>query len=129
MKSELFDLWIKKLEDGSYTQGNGALRRKEDEGDLYCCLGVLCDISGFGEWGAVGAYGTHVEYIHGADSAVGILPWELAENLGVYTDGSPRRGDGFANRYGTPMGMNDSGVTFSGIATALKEFRHEFVED
>jgi len=38
--------WTQKLESGEYNQGTGRL--KTDLG--YCCLGVLCDISGRGKW-------------------------------------------------------------------------------
>lgn len=46
MKKEIADKWTKALRSGEYKQGAGALKRD----DCYCCLGVLCDISGLGEW-------------------------------------------------------------------------------
>jgi hypothetical protein len=39
--------WIDALRSGKYQQGKKALRTDENK---FCCLGVLCDISGKGEW-------------------------------------------------------------------------------
>jgi hypothetical protein len=47
MDQTLKDEWTAALRSGNYKQGAGALKNKNDE---YCCLGVLCDISGEGEW-------------------------------------------------------------------------------
>lgn len=50
VKKEVADLWVAALRSGKYKQGRGYLRR-EIRGEMeYCCLGVLCDISGVGEW-------------------------------------------------------------------------------
>lgn len=38
--------WIAALKGGDYEQGQGYLNRN----GKYCCLGVLCDISGKGHW-------------------------------------------------------------------------------
>jgi hypothetical protein len=40
MKQEIKEKWIATLRSGKYKQGAGHLRNN----DLYCCLGVLCDI-------------------------------------------------------------------------------------
>lgn len=48
MKKEIADKWIAALRSGKYKQAKMALR--DPENDSYCCLGVLCDISGLGEW-------------------------------------------------------------------------------
>ena len=45
-QKELHESWIKALRSGKYKQGRRQLR----SGDKYCCMGVLCDISGFGKW-------------------------------------------------------------------------------
>ena len=39
--------WLEALRSGRYKQGRYRLR---NNGDEFCCLGVLCDISGHGEW-------------------------------------------------------------------------------
>lgn len=43
---ELVHLWIEALESGEWHQVNGRLK----EGNTYCCLGVLCDISKQDKW-------------------------------------------------------------------------------
>ena len=48
MRKELKEKWLEALRSGKYKQGRGDLRNVDDE---FCCLGVLCDISGQGEWG------------------------------------------------------------------------------
>lgn len=48
---ELLDRWLTALRSGDYDQGIGVLR---DSANRYCCLGVLCDVSGYGTWD--GAY-------------------------------------------------------------------------
>jgi hypothetical protein len=40
MKPEIKEKWIAALRSGKYKQGAGSLRKI----DLFCCLGVLCDI-------------------------------------------------------------------------------------
>jgi len=47
MEASLKAKWIEALRSGRYKQGRWALRTKSDD---FCCLGVLCDISGVGEW-------------------------------------------------------------------------------
>lgn len=46
MNPEAKAKWIEALRSGKYKQGRGALRN----GDTFCCLGVLCDISGVAKW-------------------------------------------------------------------------------
>jgi hypothetical protein len=50
--AERIDKWVEALESGRYKQGTGRLRDR----DCYCCLGVLCDISGVGEWNSTGEF-------------------------------------------------------------------------
>lgn len=47
MRKELKEKWLEALRSGKYKQGRGELRSVNDE---FCCLGVLCDVSGQGEW-------------------------------------------------------------------------------
>lgn len=44
--------WALALESGKYPQTRGALRKSRG----FCCLGVLCDISGLGEWSKYNEY-------------------------------------------------------------------------
>lgn len=47
MNPEVKRLWLEALRSGDYKQGAQRLRWSES---TYCCLGVLCEISGVGEW-------------------------------------------------------------------------------
>lgn len=40
--------WVRALRSGKYKQTNNRLKRMDP--DEYCCLGVACDVSGFGKW-------------------------------------------------------------------------------
>ena len=52
MIEEIKAKWVEALRSGKYTQARHAL--KGDRG--FCCLGVLCDISGVGKWDEYSAY-------------------------------------------------------------------------
>ncbi len=43
MKPQLKEKWIAALRSSRYKQGKGELRSSDD---LFCCLGVLCDVAG-----------------------------------------------------------------------------------
>ncbi len=52
-QQELLTTWVAALRSGTYQQGQEELRRSYAYSvgdDNYCCLGVLCDISGMGHW-------------------------------------------------------------------------------
>jgi len=45
MKKRVKKEWVKALRSGDYRQGTGKLKfTTDEEGDLYCCLGVLRDL-------------------------------------------------------------------------------------
>lgn len=46
MKQAIMKKWVKALRSGKYWQSRGSLKGFRG----YCCLGVLCDISGLGSW-------------------------------------------------------------------------------
>lgn len=54
MKKEYLERWTKALRSGEYRQGQKALVRQDFAGNnLYCCLGVLCELVKFevgGSW-------------------------------------------------------------------------------
>ena len=106
MNPDLKARWTTKLRSGEYLQGKGALRQRAEERDLFCCLGVLCEIAV--DEGAVhrsekpGAIGWHYSY----DEEGGVLPIGLEEWSGI----------SFDDRQDL-MNMNDAhGKTFSEIA-------------
>jgi hypothetical protein len=59
LKPEVKKMWLAALRDPSrYVQFRGGLRDDDYDGpqECLCCLGVLNDISGLGEWGTAGNY-------------------------------------------------------------------------
>lgn len=66
--------WLEALRSGRYKQGQFRLR---SENDKFCCLGVLCDISGEGEWEHLpdGGY----SYKRGEEAQSSVLPQFLAD--------------------------------------------------
>ncbi|MDM0024118.1 hypothetical protein [Variovorax saccharolyticus] len=48
MNKEVKAKWVAALRSGKYEQAHGELRGDEN---AFCCLGVLCEISGVGSWG------------------------------------------------------------------------------
>lgn len=53
LKPEIKAAWVEALRSGSYRQGRGQLKVPAEDGDRFCCLGVLCDLAtreGLVEW-------------------------------------------------------------------------------
>lgn len=94
MEASLKAKWIEALRSGKYKQGRFALRTKSDD---FCCLGVLCDVSGISEWEENGL-------CYSYEGASSHLPPVLRNQL------TPEARD-------TLMAINDKyGVSFPGIA-------------
>lgn len=86
MKKEVAEAWVKALRSGDYKQTTSTLKSPAG----YCCLGVLCDISGQGTWEPHGIYqvsassgrsGTALpaEIVNWADMKSCSGDWEQAE--------------------------------------------------
>lgn len=58
MNPELKAKWLAALRSATYGQCQGALRRQPQG---FCCLGVLLDVSGAGDWKSVGVRGSGYE--------------------------------------------------------------------
>lgn len=59
MDSIIKSKWLKALRSGKYTKTTGILREVDEEGSgdyHFCCLGVLCDITGKGSWRQINTY-------------------------------------------------------------------------
>lgn len=109
--------WIEALRSGKYNQAREILYN----GEGYCCLGILCDISGLGKWTE------DREYINtfGDDSSLTTLPEFVFTAMGFY-ESNPiplqgmnldiRKGDGSLAE------LNDNGFTFSQIADIIEYF-------
>ncbi|MEM9067149.1 MAG: hypothetical protein AAGE52_01545 [Myxococcota bacterium] len=107
MTPELKAKWLKALRSGDYKQGAHQLRTRKG----YCCLGVLCDVSGAGSW---------VKRGHGWQYEIG------DEILVGYagTAGSLCSFNPFGVEHaiqGHVADMNDCGRSFAEIADYLEE--------
>jgi hypothetical protein len=71
--------WLEALRSGRYKQGQRKLRNQEDE---FCCLGVLCDISGQGQW-RQGDNSSTYRYCKEWESAFCCLPSFMEEFSGI----------------------------------------------
>lgn len=103
MNPEWKEKWIKALRSGEYEQGVNRLKRD----GKFCCLGVLCDISGMAEWEGNAYMGNE-----------SILPYELAEKMGI----TPWGDLAFGLTFGlTLTHLNDSGRSFGDIADIIEK--------
>jgi hypothetical protein len=108
--------WVEALRSGTYQQCTGRLRRRKvgDERDGYCCLGVLCSISGDGAWEIVGSPipsdAVSYEYRCGSESRLGGLPYQISEQYNIHETEEKHLID-----------MNDGGASFSEIALYIEE--------
>lgn len=110
MKTEWKEPWASALESGRFNQGRGRL----NEQDRYCCLGVLCEITG-------------IDY----SGQAGYPPEKLPEVTGLSGDDIEifvSLNDGcltFLERTsigGEPEGYEQgSGMSFAGIAKYIRE--------
>lgn len=116
MDLEVKKKWINALRSGDYEQGRNRLC--SDEG--FCCLGVLCDISGLGKWESAGdgakAYVTpYDDYRQLYSLPASVRNWAGFETIlmfpEVFVDGERRM----------LSTLNDEGRTFEQIAQLIEE--------
>jgi len=110
VKKSIADKWIKALRSGKYKQTKGKLKGKVG----YCCLGVLCEISGKDEFKSKGYLGSFET-----------LPKEVVSWAGMKS----RTGCFIINRdYQTSeslSNLNDSGIKFKEIARIIHKYYKE----
>lgn len=113
--------WIEALRSGKYEQGTAYLRKN----DRHCCLGVLCDISGLGEWKEDGLLGGDA-YVTNSYATSKALPPAVMEWAGLLT-ANPYIGKVLQHgRVGSLAEYND-GIwvekkDFNGIADLIEEY-------
>jgi hypothetical protein len=105
MNPEIKAKWLEALRSGKYKQAEGRLKVN----DTFCCLGVLCDISGLSKWD--GDY-----YLN----CVSVLPDEVAEWSGL-GDKSPNVKEA-SGRNRSLAGLNDDGNSFKEIADLIERY-------
>ena len=75
--------WIEALRSGQYEQGSGNLKQiRSSAKELYCCLGVLCDVSNLKEWFATGDMANTFKY-GDVDLEEGLVPPEVRDWAGL----------------------------------------------
>lgn len=77
--------WITALESGNYKQGRDYLRQRNVKGRLeYCCLGVLCNLTGTQKWERDRSWGDREAYSY-ADGTDGRPPENISKLVGLET--------------------------------------------
>lgn len=76
IKKSVMKKWVKALRNEKYFQNRGSLK----EGNSYCCLGVLCDISKIGKWEGDGVLFC---YNDGDNSEIGTISPKVKEWAGL----------------------------------------------
>lgn len=124
-REDILSEWADRLVSGRYPQGRQRLRRQAEDGDeLFCCLGVLCEIAV--EQGIIEAPTLRTQrdgavvYVYG-DSAIPsttALPWDVrrwanVSELGDLTYPGNVEAD-------TLAGANDRGMSFARIAELIR---------
>jgi hypothetical protein len=101
---EIKEKWVAALRSGQFKQGRGSLRN----GNQYCCLGVLCVISGLGEWESW--WESQMAFRYDGDASTCYPPLAFAAAIGLST--------GRMSLYGH---MNDGDeLTFGEIADHIE---------
>lgn len=127
MYQELKEQWIERLESGNFRQGTGALCKN----NLYCCLGVLCEIGverGFLRKEMYDRDQPYIYHVVGKEEAipdigmVTTLNKEFLEYCGfdIVSHGTlinVEDEEGYIRSLG---GLNDDGESFSTIAQIIR---------
>lgn len=90
MKPEIKKLWVDALRSGKYKQGTHRLR----DGNKFCCLGVLCEISGKGYNPEDGGLPANVMRWAGLDTNTPSVPLD-GRNRQLYYINDNLKGYGF----------------------------------
>lgn len=122
-------LWIDALRSGDYTQGKGALCWQTGEGELHCCLGVLCEV--FIKAGGALTKESTLDGKTRYDNLSGGVPDKVIEWVGFK---SSKFNDDARHTYDNHLGladMNDyAGLDFNGIANIIEHPEYFYlVED
>lgn len=94
---------------GEFTQCQGRLHN----GLGYCCLGVLCQLSGLGKWDR------YTEYRCAVGHDENYLPDDVQEWAGLGKNPQVYREHGIIINLGN---MNDTGSTFEEIADLIEKY-------
>lgn len=107
MNNEIKEKWCEALESGHFKQGTGALCGIYDGEERYCCLGVLCEITGIKK-GKFSFYLNKYEYVFDDyERGRNYIPDNF---MGVNSDQIKKLSV-----------MNDDGKNFAEIAAYIRE--------
>lgn len=108
MNSEPKQLWLAALRSGNFPQAQGRLKTTSG----YCCLGVLCEISGLGHWTAINGGDHDPDFkLDGTDSWEETMPPDEVQQWAGISHAT-------ADKLAT---MNDDGAPFKEIATYIEQ--------
>lgn len=111
MKQEIAQAWVAALRSGKYRQSKGRLKGEAG----FCCLGVLCEISGLDKWTAQRLNGNVICYSYA--SARSTLPGLVGEWAGMLSPNGTISGTDCR----TLAKCNDGGASFEEIAGMIEE--------
>ena len=124
MKEHIAKQWVEALRSDRYKQTAALLRTATG----FCCLGVLCDISGVGGWvGKEYANGdnevvTQWEYLTAHDGGATILPYSIQNYGGMASDNGETVTETGLNANALSLAeMNDNGMSFAEIADYIEQ--------
>lgn len=106
--------WLVALRSGEYKQGRFDLRVGSNK---FCCLGVLCDISGLGEWVKNAYLG-----------CTGTLPTEVCNWAGLIASSPGFHGEGECDAWHRKTrltALNDEGMGFDEIADVIEKYQDQ----
>ena len=116
MNKQIKARWVRALRSGKYKQGKEALHQDGQ----YCCLGVLCDISGVGKW-EVCRHVVGEQYVTGQWASFTRLTPQVMDWAGLKS----LSGDLHMELMGIPdcslVYLNDQGESFETIANVIEE--------
>lgn len=134
MNERIKKLWVDALRSGEYRQGRNLLCTEGEDGDYFCCLGVLCELhaqeharSGWESAGFVDKrsrrpvlrYSSRPHSLGGNDTDEALLPSPVARWAGLpSTDGYI--GKAHIGYGGSLVEMNDRGLSFDKIADVIE---------
>lgn len=81
MNQDIKQKWVAALRSGEYKQGVGMLKLRDGDDLLYCCLGVLCDITHPDGWLKLPASGPSEVWEQFGNTA--FVPWEIRREVGA----------------------------------------------
>ncbi|MCA1840156.1 MAG: hypothetical protein LC723_07485 [Actinobacteria bacterium] len=136
MNPDIKKKWIEDLRSGNFEQGRTNLHSQSarvpggEQGDKFCCLGVLCEQAVSAGIIPPGQKGTGDEekylVLYGADREISGLPEEvrrwagIRDGLGAFQE-KVTEPDGEGPYTVTLASLNDNGVSFNVIANIIEE--------